>query len=111
MDQDVDVAAVTSTKTLCRHLAAAQFGDLSPAAVHEARRGVLDWLGCALAGSGHKTITTLLEGLRETGGRPPATPSGGGGKNPRPPAPPRHRPRGPRPPFAQPHMRRGARPA
>ena len=80
MDQDLDVAAVTSTKTLCRHLAAAQFGDLSPAAVHEARRGVLDWLGCALAGSGHKTIMTLLEVLRETGGRQQATVIGRGEK-------------------------------
>src|SRR5260370_42684904 len=80
MDQNLDVAAETSTKTLCRHLAAAQFGDLSPAAVHEARRGVLDWLGCALAGCGHKTITTLLEVLRETGGRSQATVIGRGEK-------------------------------
>src|SRR5712691_2284053 len=80
MDQDLDVAAVTATKTLCRHLAAARFGDLGPAATHEARRGVLDWLGCALAGSGHPTITTLIEVLREVGGRPQATVLGRGAK-------------------------------
>ena len=73
MDQNLDTQAETLTKTLCGYLAAAQFGDLSAAAKHEARRGVLDWIGCALAGSGHKTITTLLSVLQEISGRPQAT--------------------------------------
>jgi 2-methylcitrate dehydratase PrpD len=73
MDQNLDTDAVTLTKTLCGHLAAAQFGDLTPAAAREARRGVLDWIGCALAGSGHSTITKLLDVLQETSGRPQAT--------------------------------------
>jgi 2-methylcitrate dehydratase PrpD len=73
MDQNLKTDAVTLTKTLCSHLAAAQFDDLTPAAKREARRGVLDWIGCALAGSGHRTITTLLEVLQETSGKPQAT--------------------------------------
>src|SRR3984893_5070667 len=73
MDQNLNTEAETLTKTLCGHLAAAQFGELSVAAKHEARRGVLDWIGCALAGSGHKTITTLLAVLQEISGRPQAT--------------------------------------
>lgn len=73
MDQNLDTDAVTLTKTLCGHLAAAQFGDLTPAAAREARRGVLDWTGCALAGSVHSTITKLLDVLQETSGRPQAT--------------------------------------
>jgi 2-methylcitrate dehydratase PrpD len=73
MDQNLNPDAVTLTKTLCGRLAAARFGDLSPAAAHQARRGVLDWIGCALAGSGHKTITTLLDVLQEVGGREQAT--------------------------------------
>jgi 2-methylcitrate dehydratase PrpD len=73
MDQNLSPEAVTLTKTLCGRLAAARFGDLSAAAVHQARRGVLDWIGCALAGSGHKTITTLLDVLRETSGAAQAT--------------------------------------
>src|SRR5258708_7802885 len=73
MDQNLDPTARTLTKTLCAHLAAAQFSDLSAAAQREARRGVLDWVGCALAGSRHKTIDTLLSVLQETGGRPQAT--------------------------------------
>src|SRR5262245_288822 len=73
MDQNLDPTAVTLTKTLCTHLAAARFSDLPAAAQHEARRGVLDWVGCALAGSRHKTIDTLLAVLHEAGARPQAT--------------------------------------
>src|ERR1700685_277363 len=73
MDQNLDTQAETLTKTLCGYLAAAEFGDLSPAAHREAPRGVLDWIGCALAGSGHKTITTLLSVLQDISGRPAAT--------------------------------------
>src|SRR4051812_3786504 len=73
MDQNLNIEAVTLTKTLCTHLAAAQFGDLTERAKAEARRGVLDWIGCALAGSGHRTITTLLSVLQETSAKPVAT--------------------------------------
>jgi 2-methylcitrate dehydratase PrpD len=73
MDQNLKTDAVTLTKTLCGHLAATRFGDLSAAAKREARRGLLDWIGCALAGSGHRTITTLLAVLQETSGKPAAT--------------------------------------
>jgi 2-methylcitrate dehydratase PrpD len=73
MDQNLSPDAVTLTKTLCTRLAAARFSDLSVAARHQARRGVLDWIGCALAGSGHKTIGTLIAVLQEVSGRPQAT--------------------------------------
>jgi 2-methylcitrate dehydratase PrpD len=73
MDQNLSPEAVTLTKTLCARLAAARFGDLSAAAVHQARRGVLDWIGCALAGSAHPTVGKLIEVLQEAGGRPQAT--------------------------------------
>ena len=55
MDQTFSTDAVTATKTLCAHLASARGvrGSDTGAAVHEARRGVLDWIGCALAGSRH----------------------------------------------------------
>jgi 2-methylcitrate dehydratase PrpD len=78
MDQNLKTDAETLTKALCGHLAAVQFADLTPAALNEARRGVLDWIGSALAGSGHKTITTLLSVLQEISGRPQATVFGRG---------------------------------
>jgi len=78
MDQDLHTNAVTLTKTLCGHLAGAQFGDLTPAAREQARRGVLDWAGCALAGSQHATVGKLIEVLHEAGGRPQASVLGRG---------------------------------
>jgi len=73
MDQNLKTDAVTLTKTLCAHLADVRYADLSDAAQHEAKRGLLDWMGCALAGSAHRTVTTLLGVLRETSGAPVAT--------------------------------------
>jgi len=78
MDQNLNTNAETLTKTLCSHLAKVQFDDLSAAARKEARRGLLDWIGCALTGSAHKTITTLLSVLQETSGYPQATVFGRG---------------------------------
>ena len=49
-----------------------RYEDLPPAAVHEAKRGLIDWIGCALAGSRHKTIDMLLAVLRSVGGQPQA---------------------------------------
>lgn len=54
------------TKDLCRFLAGIRFEDLPDAAVHAGRRGVLDWLGCALAASTHPEADTLLSVLQAT---------------------------------------------
>jgi 2-methylcitrate dehydratase PrpD len=54
------------TKDLCAFLAHFRFEDLPAAAIHQARRGVLDWLGCALAASPHPTIAKLLSVLKNT---------------------------------------------
>jgi 2-methylcitrate dehydratase PrpD len=48
------------TRALGAHLASFRFEDLPGEAVQAARRGILDWIGCAAAGSGHPTITKLL---------------------------------------------------
>ena len=61
------------TSDLCAFLATLNLSDLSAAAVHEARRGVLDWIGCALAGSQGETIDRLLSVLEAVGGKPQAT--------------------------------------
>ena len=52
------------TKDLCRFLAGIRFEDLPGAAVHAGRRGVLDWLGCALAACMHPEVDTLLSVLK-----------------------------------------------
>jgi len=80
VEQNLKTDAVTLTKTLAAHLAAARPADLTPTARQAARRGVLDWIGCALAGSAHAEIDILISVLQETGGRPQASVLGRGRK-------------------------------
>jgi len=61
------------TGKLCDFLSESRFEDLPEAAAHAGRRGVLDWIGCALAGSDHPTITMLISVLEEAGSTPLAT--------------------------------------
>jgi 2-methylcitrate dehydratase PrpD len=61
------------THDLAAFLARFGYEDLPEAAVHEARRSVLDWLGCALAGSRHPTLGKLLAVLATLSGKPQAT--------------------------------------
>ncbi|MCE2946584.1 MAG: MmgE/PrpD family protein [bacterium] len=78
MEQSLDTRTITLTKTFCNHLAATTYESLTPAAVRECKRGILDWLGCALAGSPHPEIDITLETLKLNGGRPVATVIGRG---------------------------------
>jgi 2-methylcitrate dehydratase PrpD len=71
-----EISAVT--REFCARMASVQPGDLPDKAVYEGKRGVLDWLGCALAGSRHPTLDCLLAVLQEAGGRPQATVFGRG---------------------------------
>jgi 2-methylcitrate dehydratase PrpD len=59
-------------------MASLRFSDLSKKAIEQGKRGVLDWLGCALAGSRHPRLDCLLAVLKETGGTPQATVFGRG---------------------------------
>jgi len=62
-----------ATRVLCAHLASFRFDTLSGKVVHAARRGVLDWIGCALAGCRHPTLDKLNQVLSQTSGKPAAT--------------------------------------
>jgi len=72
-DYNLASPGLNLTRDFGDFLARFRFEDLSDRAVHEARRGLIDWIGCALAGSGHSTVDTLLSVLTATGGRPQAT--------------------------------------
>ena len=61
------------TREFCARMASVQPGALPSEAVHEGKRGVLDWLGCALVGSRDPILDRLLAVLQEVGGRPQAT--------------------------------------
>lgn len=61
------------TRNLCRFLSGVEFAALPPEVVHEARRGILDWTGCALAGSVAEKTAALLAVLETVSGKPRAT--------------------------------------
>jgi len=68
----------TITGRISRWAAALRFADLSQAAVHEAKRYLLDSLGCALGGFQQHDVKIALQVLEEHGGQGPATVIGTG---------------------------------
>jgi 2-methylcitrate dehydratase PrpD len=63
VDYGVASLNLNITNGLCSFLSDLKFEDLPQEAVHAGRRGILDWVGCALIGSTHPTVTTVLEVL------------------------------------------------
>jgi 2-methylcitrate dehydratase len=70
----------TTTAKMARWAADLTFDDLSADAVHEARRYLLDSLGCALGGYLQHDVKIALEVIGETAGTGPATVIGTGAK-------------------------------
>jgi 2-methylcitrate dehydratase len=70
----------TITATMARWAADLSFGELSAEAVHQAKRFLLDSLGCALGGFLQHDVRIALEVLDETAGRGPATVIGTGAR-------------------------------
>src|SRR5918995_896166 len=54
-------------RDFCAFIASFKYEDLPGPVIHESRRGVLDWIGCALAGSRHPRIPKLLAGIKALG--------------------------------------------
>ncbi len=61
------------TRQISSFIAGIQYQQLSPEAIHEAKRAALDWLGCAIAGSQHPTPKILIRSLKEMGSLPTIT--------------------------------------
>jgi 2-methylcitrate dehydratase PrpD len=68
------------TSKFARFISEMRYENLTPEAVHEAKRAVLDWLGCALAGSTHPTVEILFRTFKEFGSVPVSTVIGQGGR-------------------------------
>ena len=68
------------TSGFAKFLSGMRYEALSPKAVHEAKRAVLDWTGVALAGSTHPTAGILLSTFDDIGSAPSVTIIGHGGK-------------------------------
>ena len=67
LDYGVAPLHLDVSRDFCAFAASVSYADLPAAVVAEARRGILDWVGCALAGSRHATIPKLLAGLEKIG--------------------------------------------
>ena len=67
-DYGVAPLELNQTRDLAAFLSGLRLEDVSEEAIHAGRRGVLDWIGCALAGSNHPTITTLVSVLEAAEG-------------------------------------------
>jgi 2-methylcitrate dehydratase len=74
----VKPAAGNVTSTMARWAADLRYEDVSADAVHEAKRYLLDSLGCALGGYQQEDVALALEVLNEIAGNGPATVIGSG---------------------------------
>ena len=70
----------TVTATMARWAASLRFEDLSQDAIYQAKRFLLDSLGCALGGYQQQDVKIVLTMLDEIAGRGPATVIGSGKK-------------------------------
>jgi len=70
----------TITARISRWATGLKYSDLSPEAIHQAKRYMLDSLGCALGGYQQHDVKIALEVLEENGGPGPATVIGTGKK-------------------------------
>ncbi len=70
----------TITATMARWAAELRYEDIEPEAIHEAKRFLLDSLGCALGGFQQEDARILLGVLEETAGRGNATILGSGAR-------------------------------
>jgi 2-methylcitrate dehydratase len=73
-------SAGTVTAEMARWAAGLRFEDIPESAVREARRYLLDTLGCALGGYAQEDVEIALEVLDEIGGEGPGTVIGSGAK-------------------------------
>ena len=69
---------MTITAAISKFAAALKYEDLSPEAIYQSKRFLLDSLGCALGGYRVHDVTTALQVLDEIAGRGPCTVIGSG---------------------------------
>ncbi|MCA3070360.1 MAG: MmgE/PrpD family protein [Rhodocyclaceae bacterium] len=61
------------TRTLARFVVESRFSDLPPSVVHQGRRALLNWLGCAVGGSTHPAVDAALRVRERFAGPPQST--------------------------------------
>ena len=61
-----------ATQTLARYVVDAKFADIPDGVRHEARRALLNWLGCAIGTAQHETLEKALAAVAPFAGAPQA---------------------------------------
>ena len=64
--------AIAVTRTLARYVVNARYDEIPGDVRHEARRALLNWLGCAIGAAHHETIERALAALAPFAGAPQA---------------------------------------
>ncbi len=64
---------IAATAILARYCAASRYDNLPSNVVHEARRALLNWAGCAIGASAHPTVGIAWNALRPFAGVAQAT--------------------------------------
>ena len=77
--QHGDSTAPDSVEAIAAHLARVRFEDLSATTVAAAKAGILDAIGCALAGTDSVDIAAIVSLVKDQGGTPSSTVWRGGG--------------------------------
>lgn len=62
-----------ATRALAHFVVQSRFDEIPEAARHEARRSLVNWLGCALGGSRHEAVSIALAALAPFSGPPQAS--------------------------------------
>ena len=62
------LGAMDETRTLARFVAESHWSDIPQAMRHEAKRALLNWMGCALGGCRDETVERALAALNEFSG-------------------------------------------
>ncbi|MCE2950294.1 MAG: MmgE/PrpD family protein [bacterium] len=70
---DATPAPPDVTGTLARFVADSEWRSIPPGIRHEARRALLNWLGCALGGCRDEAVCTALDAMRDFAGPSQAT--------------------------------------
>ena len=63
---------MNATRELAKFLVSSQAADLPSEVVHEAKRALLNWTGCAIGASHHETVDHAWAALRDFSGQPQA---------------------------------------
>src|SRR3989304_5715444 len=64
--------AIAVTRTLARYVVNAKYDDIPADVRHEARRALLNWLGCAIGTAHHEKIERALAAIAPSAGPPQA---------------------------------------